>query len=817
MAVISPYILGRLDWTSRLCFSITRVGTVMLKHNLRGLRLVPLLATAWLCCTCQASEVLLKDGRVLKGKLGEAFGLAELQNASDPEGGHIKQIVFLDDDLRRTFISKRQIQAVRPEGAAQPEEKFRVRQQPAHGRATVKMVGPPAKPVEPFDDFGRRTFVMQTAKGPLPVIQAITEITPQWIKVEGVNYSWDMRMATSALPRDTLQKVLWRQIDPKNLEHRKRIARFYIQAERYEEAFKALEQIVTDFPEQTDVKQQLEPTMRELRQLIAKRLLAELKLRRAAGQHQLVQSLLGKFPSEDVAGEILQAVREMSDEYQALEAKRVEVLKDCATLVEQISDPAVRQDVAKINKELGAELGPETLPRMAALLQNLNDPQLTPDSKLALAASGWLLGADAATPNISAARSMYRVRRLVEKYLAEPMKIRRAKYLASLATEQSATPAIVGNMLTHMKTSPELPEPLGDSTPGYYKLEVAALPKEAPVTYYLQLPPECKENPYRRYPMIVTLNGLTATAEQEIDWWAGTWSAHGRMGQATRQGYIVLAPEWTVEHQDQYRYSAREHAIVLACMRDACRRFPVDSDRVFLSGHSMGGDAAWDIGLSHPDLWAGVIPIVAEAKRFCLQYWQNARSLPFYVVGGELDGGRLTRNAMVLDRNLRNGFNTTVVEYLGRGHENFSDESLRLFDWMGRFHRDFFPREFTCVSMRPWDNFFWWAEVSGLPPGSAVDPTNWPPPRGTQPVTIKGFMMANNSLNLRAGTSRSTVWLSPQMVDFNGRLNISVNGHRINTHGVAPSVETLLEDVRTRGDRQHPFWAKVEVPSGKGS
>jgi hypothetical protein len=28
-------------------------------------------------------------------------------------------------------------------------------------------------------------------------------------------------------------------------------------------------------------------------------------------------------------------------------------------------------------------------------------------------------------------------------------------------------------------------------------------------------------------------------------------------------------------------------------------------------------------------------------------------------------------------------------------------------------------------------------------------------------------------------------------------------------------VEIILEDVRTRGDRQHPFWAKVEVPSAR--
>ena len=28
-------------------------------------------------------------------------------------------------------------------------------------------------------------------------------------------------------------------------------------------------------------------------------------------------------------------------------------------------------------------------------------------------------------------------------------------------------------------------------------------------------------------------------------------------------------------------------------------------------------------------------------------------------------------------------------------------------------------------------------------------------------------------------------------------------------------VKTILEDVRTRGDRQHPFWAKIEGATGR--
>ena len=332
----------------------------------------------------------------------------------------------------------------------------------------------------------------------------------------------------------------------------------------------------------------------------------------------------------------------------------------------------------------------------------------------------------------------------------------------------------------------------------------------------MQLPPEY--DPHRRYPTIVTLHGETTGAEKQINWWAGDWVKGQRTGQAARHGYIVIAPAWTEAHQTRYGYSDREHAAVLKPLRDACRRFSIDTDRVYLSGHSIGGDAAWDIGLAHPDLWAGVIPIVAEASRYCTFYWENARYVPFYVVAGELDGSKLVNNAKSnLDRWLSRGFDATVVEYRGRGHEDFYEEILRLFDWMRHFHRDFFPRSFACKTMRPWDNFFWWVEIAGLPPRSGVDPADWPPPVGTQGALVKGRIVGQNGLNVTAASSGATVWHLAGMLDFKQRATITVNGHRINggNQMVKPDLRTLLEDVRTRGDRQHPFWARLECSTGR--
>jgi hypothetical protein len=181
-----------------------------------------------------------------------------------------------------------------------------------------------------------------------------------------------------------------------------------------------------------------------------------------------------------------------------------------------------------------------------------------------------------------------------------------------------------------------------------------------------------------------------------------------------------------------------------------------------------------------------------------------------YFVGGEMDADRMSRNAMDLDRYLtRHSYDVIVVSYLGRGHEHFVDEIQRLFDWMELHRRDFYPREFECVSMRPWDDFFWWAETRQLPSRSTVLPVNWPPDDGVRPARTEGKILENNRIWLRTGAERAAVWLNSEMVDFSSRINVVINGRGRNQI-IEASAQVLLEDVRTRSDRKHPFSAKFE-------
>jgi hypothetical protein len=260
----------------------------------------------------------------------------------------------------------------------------------------------------------------------------------------------------------------------------------------------------------------------------------------------------------------------------------------------------------------------------------------------------------------------------------------------------------------------------------------------------------------------------------------------------------------------------------LSALRDATRRFNVDADRVYLTGHDIGGDAAWDLGLAHPDLWAGVMPFVAVADKYTFHYWGNGRFVPLYFVAGELDGSSISDNSDVWDLYLSKparlrddlpAFDATVVEFQGRGHEPFQDEIHNLFDRMGRRARSGSPKTFLCDTMRPWDNFFWWLECGPLPEQFMIHPTEW---TGRRPraVTVEGKIQAENRLWARSPAEMTTIWFRPDMVDFAKPIRITFNGSKLTLPegGVRPDPAVLLEDVRTRGDRQRPFWAKLESP-----
>ena len=761
----------------------------------------------------RAATIQMKDGRTLKGDIGQTSGVADDPLQPSASAGEVKvtPITIIDDGLRRTFVNKFRVRDIVDAEREDPIV-IRVWQDAADHGGLVGAVGRQMR-VTPFDKFGRRIYEMQAAGGSIAIVQGVTEVTPVYTRVRGLNaeprsYVWDQRLATSSIPRRTLSSILQQAVDPTNPDARLQIVRLFLQAERYTDARRELEGVIKDFPQLADLKNEL----RSLRQMGARAIIDEIELRSRAGQHQLVRMLLENFPADEVSGQTLEQVRELLEESDGLAARTERVHGLLETLIAAISEPAVKKVALEIQSEIKTELNQASLDRMTAFVNLADGDVIDSDRKAALAISGWLLGSNQATDNLGVALSLYDVRAWVQAYLREPLAAKRQELEIYIRDSEGGSVERVAQLLKLIKPPLPLTE-MREDQQGVFELSTSIGPGKGDVRYLVQLPPEY--DPLRRYPVILSLCGSGFTPDMQLDYWAGgVGPGNVRRGQAMRHGYITIAVDWLKPHQFAYEYSATEHQKVLSVYRDALRRLSIDSDRVFLSGHDIGSNAAWDIALAHPDLWAGVIPVLPEAERYVKFYSKNARFVPWYFVCGELDGGKIEKNAYEFDRYLKPALDTTVVEFLGRGHEPFTDEIQRLFDWMNRKTRAAPPEEFEVNSMRPWDNYFWWVEFEGLPRKNMTTPESWPPSRDKRPVRLRAVKYQNNKLGVFARAARTTVWLTPDLVDFSKPIEIELNGRRITDRDqpVEPDLHVLLEDARTRGERLRPFWAKLQSP-----
>lgn len=776
-------------------------------------------------------KIVLKDGRVLEGSVGE---LAKVDERVEEVGKtRVKLITVVDDGLRYTYFPKYNIRPdLTPEPSAETYEVFKTSVRFAREGQALTVLGEYDTNL-PFDRFGRRMIPMNNYGGVEYITQGITDITPQYLRVRGIAIHntpcvWDMRLATNSLPRNQMTPILMNQIDPENYDDRIRLVRFYIQGNLYDDAVDELDGILKDWNDDPDVKKKLSGVYRMIDLQRHRRWLNDLELRWKSGQYQLVKRFLRELENkENLPEQLFMTVRGMLQRYDDYDKKRTETIAKLRELYEQIPDEEKDKRVPPILDEIAEELSLNTMERLTAFNLYANDKELSVSEKLAIGITGWFAGSNADNRRLAVAASFPETRRLIVEYLQSGNDTERQKdIIERLKALESSRPDLVAKILAYIKPPLSVPD-ASPERPGYYRLQVDN-PIEsdvAKIDYVIQLPPEY--DPNRRYPMIVTLNGLTSSPDMQLDWWSGNWRGAERFGQASRHGCIVIAPNWNPQKLLQYDFSAFAHAAVLYSVKDAFRRFSVDTDRVFLSGHGIGGTAAWDIALAHPDLWAGAIPFNAIASKYIIAYQKNIQHVPFYFVCGELEGVSnvpiFPLNAAMYNRYLarqHDPYEVTLVRFIGRGMEHFSDEIQRVFEWTKLHERNFNPMEFEVNSMRSWDDFFWWVEMGNLAkeqPEYVRDPIFWPE-KGDLPkkmMTVRSKQLkAANGLQVDVGPRLQNIvlYLTPELIDFEKKATVRVgskNYHPQNGY-IEPDIGVMLFDAKTRGDRLHPFWVRLD-------
>jgi len=668
----------------------------------------------------------------------------------------------------------------------------------------------------------------------------ITVITPYYVRVGSENYGNVARyFLTSEWGPDLIRKLLVNHPDlvekpgKPDPVRREKLIRFWIQADWLDEADKDLAELIALLPAEKERHARLKSEVNALR---ADKLVAEIERARDAGRHQWAIKALAAFPTAFPKEDVPRAAALKATALRAEYDKRTEQFSHARRYLTELAarvNPASNKWLVDAARAVQAEVNLDTLGRIDMFL-TLADraekdgkagrrPTHSPEDLLSAAITGWHLGKVAAEPKVDLAYRVWMSRQMALDYLRTPAAAGRNQILQGYIGGPNALKYDELEKLVSLLPPPEAPAKLPTGS------EAIVLPAtvQAPagVTFMVHLPDEYQ--PGRSYPLLLLLpdplddQGPPGTPMQTF---------LDRFGDLpTRHGYIVASVQWWLPGKFRYEYTKNEHAAVMAVLSHLRRAYQVDSDRTFVCGNGEGGALALDLGGSHPDTFAGVVPFnptVAPKLYITSEYWVNFHQLPVYLVMGDKFGGSVGTIRMMSERWMPKGFPTLVVSYKGRGKEWFSGELPYVFDWMGRKKRAEPGRVLGPPSLRELkpgfssvrfaDNRFHWLSVDIKPERVIGAIVNAPPGSPTPaPVKISGTIGEGNTIKASAiGARDVTVWFGKGMLDYNKPVKVQVADAKPVTRTITPEIPVLMEDLYERADRQRPYFAflKFNVP-----
>ncbi|MFH1732377.1 MAG: prolyl oligopeptidase family serine peptidase [Planctomycetota bacterium] len=236
---------------------------------------------------------------------------------------------------------------------------------------------------------------------------------------------------------------------------------------------------------------------------------------------------------------------------------------------------------------------------------------------------------------------------------------------------------------------------------------------DSPQPYYVYVPNQ--HDGIKHLPVIVYLHGYNPELNK-LNW---EMIPPSLLDYCDKHGYYLVAP-FARSNTD---FQGVGEVDVIHVFQLLALQYPIDADRVFLFGYSMGGMGTFTIGGHYPDVWAGIVALSSRADYYL---WQdldrekvepykrhlidaefgaemagNFRSLPILMYHGREDTLVKPEQPRRLAATLKKmGADVTLRELEGEDHWILSrvlrDDAV--FKWMAERKRDARPPEVDFIT-----------------------------------------------------------------------------------------------------------------------
>jgi len=184
----------------------------------------------------------------------------------------------------------------------------------------------------------------------------------------------------------------------------------------------------------------------------------------------------------------------------------------------------------------------------------------------------------------------------------------------------------------------------------------------------------------KMFPLVIALHGMGGDENSYFQAYAqGAFKT-----EAEKHGYIVACPKGRKPASMYIGDAEKDVMDVIAEMR---RDYNIDPDRVYLTGHSMGGYGTWSVAINHPDVFAALAPISGGANNPAAM--SKIAHIPQLVVHGDTDPTvPVERSRVMVSEGKKLGAEIKYIEVPGGDHGSVVAPNFpAVFEWFDTHKR----------------------------------------------------------------------------------------------------------------------------------
>jgi pimeloyl-ACP methyl ester carboxylesterase len=231
-------------------------------------------------------------------------------------------------------------------------------------------------------------------------------------------------------------------------------------------------------------------------------------------------------------------------------------------------------------------------------------------------------------------------------------------------------------------------------------------------------------DPSRQYPLVMSLHAEETNHSVNLAQLFGVRGAPFDIGMAVARGipplrdvdFIVACPF----ARGTMGYQGIAEQDVYDVLADVRMRYPIDQDRIYLTGISMGGGGALWLALTRPDVWAAVAPVCAATIPGSQELAPNALNLPIRMFQGALDPAVSPASSRDWQKRLLDaGDPAEYIEYPTVRHNAWDNAyaSGSIFDWFAKYRRNPAPERVRLVARSYRYASAYWLRIDAMTPG----------------------------------------------------------------------------------------------------